>query len=85
MIKIVMIRDQSRSWCIVSGNGEPSHQKVNSLTRHSTALVIDFSKNVQKIFSETKFLKYLIHRFEIFENEKMNLEKLQTWQNWQLR
>ena len=44
MIKNVMIRYQSRSsWIIVSDNvDEPSHQEVNSLTRHSTASVLDF-------------------------------------------
>ena len=69
MIKIVMIRDQSGSWFIVSCNGELSNQKVNSLTRPQPWLLI-FQKNVQKIFSETKFLKYLTHRFEIFEMKK---------------
>ena len=69
MIKIVMIRDQSRSWCIVSCNGELSNQKVNSLTRHSTAFIIDFSKKMFKKYflrqnfwnispTDLKFLKW---------------------------
>ena len=78
MIKIVMIRDQSRSWCIVSCNGELSNQKVNSLTRHSTAFIIDFSKKCSKNIFWDKIVEISYQQIGNFWNEKMNLEKLQT-------
>ena len=76
MIKIVMIRDQSRSWFIVSCNGELSNQKVNSLTRHSTALIIDFSKKCSKNIFWDKIFEISHPQIWNFWNEKNEFRKI---------
>ena len=52
-------RERQRRWTI-----PPGGQFINT-SFHSFGF--GFLKNVQKIFSETKFFKYLSDRFEIFE------------------